>query len=229
MSSILTRSVGTRRPATVGVPAVPQVNLLPPEYTQRQRLRGLKRRLLAVLVGVVAFAVVGYGAAVVSLNDARAEQTRAEDETTRLLQEQAKYSEVPQVLAELDRATAARTLGMSTEILWAPYLRAVGTVMPEGVGLTAFAMDGATPMLAPGAPASPLDDPSVATLTFTAKASQLVDTAAWTDALNAVPGFHGAWVSSATVEEFDGQPVYGYTSRVLVSADAYADRFAPEE
>ncbi|MFC8191330.1 fimbrial assembly protein [Cellulomonas sp. NPDC057328] len=228
MSTILSRPLSAKGAPVAGIPAVPQVNLLPPEFLARQGLRRLKRRLAFVLVAVVAFAAVGYGVAVVSLNDARTEQARADDETTRLLQAQAQYSEVPQVLGQLERATAARALGMSTEVLWAPYLRAVGAVMPEGVGLTAFAMDGATPMLAPAARQSPLDEPSVAMLTFQAKASTLVDTAAWIDALNAVPGFHGAWVSSASVEDLDGQAVYGYTSRVLVSADAYADRFTPE-
>ncbi|SFJ96869.1 fimbrial assembly protein [Cellulomonas sp. KH9] len=228
MSTILTRQRSPKRVPATGVPALPQVNLLPPEIVGKHRLRRLKRRLVFVVAAVVAFAAVGYGTSIVSLTEARAEQSRAEAETTRLLQQQAKYSEVPQVLGALERATSARLLGMSTEALWAPYLRAIGAVMPEGVGLTGFAMDGATPMLAPAPPVSPLDEPAVATITFEAKAPTLVDTAAWIDALNAIPGFHGAWVSSASLEEFDGQPVYGYTSRVLVSDQAYANRFAPE-
>lgn len=229
MSTVLSRPLTTKKGGATGFPAVPQVNLLPPEYGARRALAALKRRLLFALVVVLAVAVVAYGVAFTSLTAARAEQARAEEETTSLLQQQQQYAEVPQVLGQLARAEDARTLGMSTEILWAPYLRAVGAVMPEGVLLSQFAMTGATPMLAPAPPSNPLQDETVSALAFEAISDQLVDTADWVDALNAMPGFHDAWVSTAKADEYNGQPVYRYTSTVRVTADAYADRFGAEE
>ncbi|MFS0704174.1 fimbrial assembly protein [Cellulomonas sp. 179-A 9B4 NHS] len=229
MSTVLSRPLTTKKSAATGFPAVPQVNLLPPEYGARRALAALKRRLLFALVVVLAVAAVAYGVAFTTLTAARAEQTRAEQETTRLLQEQQQYAEVPQVLGQLTRAEDARRLGMSTEIMWAPYLRAVGAVMPEGMLLTQFAMTGATPMLAPAPPSNPLQKETVSALAFEAVTDEVVDTAAWADALNAMPGFHDAWVSTASADEYNGQPVYKYTSTVRVTSDAYADRFAEEE
>ncbi|UZN05165.1 fimbrial assembly protein [Cellulomonas sp. S1-8] len=229
MSTVLSRPLAAKKSRATGFPSVPQVNLLPPEYGARQALSQMKRRLLFVLVVVLAAAVVAYGVALTSLTSARGDQARAEGETTRLLQAQQQYAEVPQVLGQLTRAQDAQALGMSTEILWAPYLRAIGAVMPEGVLLSQFAMTGATPMLAPAPPSNVLQEPTVAGVAFEAISDELVDTAAWVDALNAMPGFHGALVSSASADEYNDQPVYRYTSTVRVTEAAYADRFAEGE
>ena len=230
MSTILSRPVTTKKKSAMsGFPRVPQVNLLPPEYGERRALAALKRRLLFALVVVVAVGAVAQVVAFSSLTVARSAQAKAEDETTRLLQAQQQYAEVPLVLGQLTRAQDARTLGMSTEIMWAPYMRAIGAVMPEGVMLSQFVMTGATPMLAPAPPSNLLQEPTVAGLAFEAISDELVDTAAWVDALNAMPGFSSAWVSNAKADEYNGQPVYRYTSTVRITQDAYADRFTPGE
>ncbi len=230
MSSILSKPISTtkKRAAGVDLPAVPQVNLLPPEYGDRQRLRGLKRRLAFALAVVLAFAMAAYGAAVVSLTSARDEQAKAEAETTRLLQAQQQYAEVPLVLSQLTRASDARALGMSTEVLWAPYLGALGTVMPAGVTLTSFSMSGATPMAAAPAPTSSLQAARIGTLTFSAKSEAMIDTAAWMDALDGIPGFTDAWVSTAGVTDDEGVMVYNFSSTVGITESAFAHRFAPE-
>lgn len=227
-----------KRPITVGrepkraafvAPAVSQVNLLPQQYADRYALGRLKRRLAFALVAVLALAVVLYGAALAQQGAAQDRAAKAEQETTRLLQAQQQYAEVPIVLGELARAEDARRLGMSTEILWAPYLGAIGGVMPEGVTLTNITMDGATPQLAPEVPTHALASESVARINFEAKAAALVDTAAWIDALNGVPGFQEAWVEVVSVDEVEGTPFYRYSSSVRVSPLAYADRFAGED
>ncbi|GIG39818.1 fimbrial assembly protein [Cellulomonas phragmiteti] len=229
MSTVLSRPIATKKSRATGFPSVPQVNLLPPEYGARHALAQLKRRLLFALAVVLAAAAVAYGVAFTSLTTERAAQNRAEQETTRLLQAQKEYAEVPQVLGQLSRAQDARALATSTEIMWSPYLRAIGAVMPEGVLLSQFVMTGATPMLAPAPPSNTLQDPTVAGIAFEAISDELVDTAAWVDALNAMPGFHGAWVSSASADEYNGQPVYRYTSTVRITDAVYADRFAQGE
>ncbi len=231
MTTLLNRPLTSKRDtkAAVALPSVMQVNLLPQQYSDRYKLGALKRRLGFALVAVLAFAVVGYGVALTNLNAAQDRQAKAEAESTRLLQAQQQYSEVPVVLSALARAEDARLLGMSTEILWAPYLGAIGTVMPEGVTLTNITMDGATPMLAPAPPSNPLQAESVATVRFEARSTQMIDTPTWIDALNGVPGFHDAWVSTASATDREGTTVYTFSSTVKVSALAYALRFVEKE
>ncbi|MBO0900369.1 fimbrial assembly protein [Cellulomonas sp. zg-ZUI222] len=232
MSTLLKRPLPGARDtgrSAVMIPQTYQVNLLPQQYADRYALGRLKRRLALVLVAVLALAGALYGATLTQLSSAQDRAARAEQETTRLLKAQQQYAEVPVVLGELDRARGARELGMSTEILWAPYLGAIGTVMPEGVTLTNLVMDGATPQLAPAPPAHPLASETVSTIRFEARSTLMVDTAAWIDGLNSVPGFHDAWVSLANVEEFNEETVYVYSSSVAVSPLAYASRFSGED
>jgi len=235
MSTLLKRPVAVTRggarggkSGTVGLPQVSQINLLPQQYTDRYALGGLKRRLAFALVAVLALAGAVYASTLTQLSAAQGRAEKAEQETTRLLQAQQQYSEVPVVLGQLARARDARELGMSTEILWAPYLGAIGTVMPAGVTITQVVMDGATPQLAPAPPMHPMQGVSVSTVRFEARSTEMVDTAAWIDALNGVPGFQEAWVAVADVDERAGETVYKYTSSVRVSPLAYASRFVEE-
>lgn len=235
MSTLLKRPMsltrggaGESKRAAVMIPKVSQVNLLPQQYAARYALGRLKRRLAMALVAVLALAVVMYGATLTQLASAQDRAAKAEQETTRLLQAQQQYAEVPVVLGQLARAQGARELGMSTEIMWAPYLGAIGSVMPEGVTLTNIVMGGATPQMAPAPVTQPFQSENVSTIQFEGRSTQMVDTAAWMDGLNGVPGFQDAWVSLAAVEEFAETTVYVYSSSVGVSGLAYASRFSEE-
>lgn len=230
MSTVLSRpATRADRRAPAHRPTVPQVNLLPPEYSRRYALRRLQTRLALAVVLVAVLVVGGYAGSLLQLQAANDRRDAAAAETARLLTAQQQYAEVPQVLAELDRVADAREQGMSTEVLWTPYLRSLGGTMPGGVTLTSLTMTGATPMLAPAPATNPLDAPSVGTLTFEARGTSLVDTAAWADALNAIPGFLDARVSVTNMDESDGQTVYTFTSKVNIDERAYAQRFAAEE
>ena len=60
-------------------------------------------------------------------------------------------------------------------------------------------------MVAPAPPTDPLQAPSVGQLAFTARSLTVPDTAAWIDALNAIPGFaRRVGVSAAVVEDDTG-------------------------
>jgi Tfp pilus assembly protein PilN len=150
-------------------------------------------------------------------------------ETSRLQTEQQKYAEVPQVLNALASAKAARTLGMSTEVQWKSYLDAITAVLPAGVSLESITVTGATPMTAAPAPSSVLEKASVGQIRFSGRIDTMPDTAAWIDALNAVPGFSDAWVSATAITQTDKLVYYTVTSTVQVTDAAYAKRFAAAE
>src|SRR5665647_1688450 len=103
-------------------PLLPQVNLLPPEVKAARGLARLKKWLaLVVLLALLVCAGIVL-LAMLQQKDAEDDLGLQQAETERLMAEQARYAEVPAVLGALDRALAAREVGMSTEILWRPYL-----------------------------------------------------------------------------------------------------------
>ncbi|RYV52868.1 fimbrial assembly protein [Pengzhenrongella frigida] len=212
---------------TIG-PALPQVNLLPPEVRAARGLRRIKGWLGLGLLVTVLLCGGAYAFALFSAGQAADELVLAQAETTRLQAEQAKYAEVPQVLGALASSKAVRLEGMSTEVDWKAHLDAITAVLPADVGIETFAMSGATPTTAASMPSNPLQVPNVGLISFTGSSGTLPDTAAWVDALNSIPGFADAWVSSAMIGELDGRTVYTTSSTVQFTVAAYTNRFAVE-
>ena len=84
-------------------------------------------------------------------------------------------------------------------------------------------------MTAAAAPSSILQGASVGQIQFSGRIDTMPDTAAWIDALNAVPGFSDAWVSATAITQTDKLVYYTVTSTVQVTDTAYAKRFAAAE
>ena len=210
-------------------PSLPQVNLLPPEVRSARGLKVVKRWLASAVVLSLLLAAGLVGLAVLAQRDADAELAVAQAETDRLMAEQEKYAEVPIVLRRLDLIERAREVGMSTEVLWSPYLSAIAATAPEGVNIESVTVTSTTPMSLPTAPANPLQALSAGTITFTAGSLTVPDTAAWLDGLGTIPGFADAWFSSATIAEIDGTTYYSVSATVQFSDQAYARRFVATE
>lgn len=205
---------------------LPQVNLLPPEVRAARGLTVTKRILGLALVGVLILCGVGYAVSLAVSASAAASLAQVQDEAALLKAEQAKYAEVPVVLANLKRTTDARTLGMSTDIQWKGYLDAISAVLPANVSIQTLTMAQQTPSAAAAPPADPLHQQGVAAIAFTGRVTALPDGAAWIDALNSVPTFYGATFTSETADEVDGVAGYTVTSSVLVKSSAFSQRFA---
>ncbi len=85
----------------LGAFPAPQVNLLPPDVTSRRKLGRTKVRLGGALVAVLLLVVVGYGYGVFMRSQASDRLALQQAEVARILDEQAKYAEVPQVKSEI--------------------------------------------------------------------------------------------------------------------------------
>ncbi|KRD45103.1 fimbrial assembly protein [Cellulomonas sp. Root930] len=225
MTTLLERPRSKSAGGTALSGTLPQVNLLPPEVRAARGLRATKRWLVISLVVTLAVCVGAYGLALVTGATAAADLANAQNETARLQTEQAKYAEVPQVLGMLDQTKSARQTGMSTDVQWKSYIDAIQAVLPVDVSLETYAVTVATPMAAAGLPTDPLQAPSVGQIQFTGRSSNIPDAAAWIDALNSVPGFADAAVSSVVVTGDDGGDYYTTTSTVQVLDTAYSHRF----
>ncbi|WP_421741426.1 PilN domain-containing protein [Cellulomonas sp.] len=225
MSTLLDK--GARRAATGPAPmlGLPQVNLLPPEVRAARGLRKTKRWLVISLILVVAICVGVFGFSMVSAGLAATELATAQAETLDLQQEQTKYAEVPQVLGALDNTKAAVKLGMSTEIQWKAYGDAIGAVLPPATSIDTLVITAATPAIPANPPADPLQGVNVGQIVFSARSATVLDTAALIDALNGVPGFADAWVSSSSLSEDEHGVYYSTSATVQLTDAAFSHRF----
>jgi len=221
MSALLDRPKASSRKgqgSIVAASALPQVNLLPAEVRAARGLRQIKRYLLLGVAATVVVAVAGYGVAVLDVNSANSELDAANQRTTQLQAEQAKYKEVPVVRAQLSDALLARSVGMSTDIEYARYLGAISAVLPDDIALESLVVTGPTPMVTPQQSGDPLAAPSVGSIQFTGKSVTVPDTAALIDELNGLEGFADAWVTSTQITgDEDSGDYYTVTASVQLT------------
>lgn len=222
MSTVLERPRTRSGAGTALSGGLPQVNLLPPEVRAARGLRTTKRWLVIGLGVTVAVCAGVYGLAVLDRVSAGSELTQAQDRTSALQAEQTKYVEVPLVLGALSTAQLAKQLGMSSDVDWKGYTDAITAVLPANVSvdnLSATVATAATP------PAAPTGAASVGQIGFTVRSSVIPDTAAWIDALNAVPGLTEAWASSITIVEDESGIYYQVASTVQLTEAAFSHTY----
>lgn len=209
--------------------SLPQVNLLPPEVQAARGLVNIKRWLGLSLVFVMVMAALAYGFSVLEAQRTQDELVDAQQENARLVQEQTKYAEVPQVLNELQRAENARALGLGADVVWKPYFDAIAAVLPTGVSIDTFTVTQATPWSSGQTVSDPLVRPALGSVIFTVRTSTLPDDAAWLDALNSIPGFGDATFASAVLTQTEGEPYYAVSSSVQIQEPALSLRFLHTE
>lgn len=213
----------------IGAPALPQVNLLPPEIRSRRALGRVKVRLGIALLCVVLLAAVGFVYALKSEADtARVlEQKRAD--VLQLQSDQAKYAEVPRIKKEIASTVEARDAAMSTEVLWVDYVQAIQAVTPPEVRIFEMSTLMPGPLTPETTSSSPLDGPSIGSVSFTGTAEVLPDLATWIDALNQVPGLQDATYTTAELRDEEAVVAYTIAVTVQVTSDAYSGRFTESE
>lgn len=211
-----------------GAPELPQVNLLPTLVRQRRALRRIKGWLL-VGVGVVLVLLLGaYVMAMVMASTAEDELQTTQAETQRLLQEQAKYAEVPQVLGQIADATAAQTFGMGTEVLWSDYVLDVIDALPKKAKLTSFVNMTVSPIETAPLPTDQLLEVGIGTVTLAHRSPTVPDITEWLEALSKVEGFTDPHASVAQIAEDDGDVYYEVTTTVQVLPEALSGRYLEE-
>lgn len=221
-------SGSSRSNAVVVGDGLPQVNLLPESV---RAARGFKRigRWLAIYGLVVLVVLVGVFALAWSTHqDAKSELAAEQHRSEVLVLEQAKYSHVPKVLAEVENTENALWYAMSTEVLWRPYFRAIAATAPEDVSFDTISYTGGSPLEPPTVTTPWHQEMRVGAVTFVARSLTVPDTATWIENLEAVPGFTRAWFSDATISAVEEDTFYIVNGQVELTERAWAQRFVPE-
>lgn len=210
---------------------VPRVNLLPPEIIESRRFRRTQRILGGCVLGVLAAVGGVYVLAHERASSAAEELAVAQAETTRLKAEEAKYAEVPRIIAQVDAAKEARGQALATNVAWYRYLNDLALTYPQEVWLenmtATVAAPGGTTGTAPVpvAGSNPIATPGIGTVTFTGTATDHDHVAEWLDVLAGTKGFADAYFTNSSRTQIDGQDVVNFTSQVVVTGDALWNRY----
>jgi Tfp pilus assembly protein PilN len=205
----------------IGGPA--RANLLPPEVGATAQGKIMRRHAIALIVLAVLIVIAGYVGATIFAGAAQSQLDAANKRTQELVAEQGKYVEVKQVTSLLATATAARQVGMSTEIDWKAYLDDIQNSLPAGTLVTNVVAETATPLVAFDQPSVPLQGDRIGQLTFTATSKSLPDVETWLDALSKLYGYVDASPGSINLDK--DAKLYEVTITMHINKVALLDRF----
>jgi Tfp pilus assembly protein PilN len=205
---------------------VPRVNLLPPEIVAGRRFRRVQRLLGAAVLGTVA--VAGFGLAwawhEVSLAQADLDVSRAR--TAQLHTEEAKYADVPRLLAQVEQAKQAREQALGRDVAWYRFFDDLAAATPQSVSLSnvSVALDATGSAAAPGA--DPLTPSGLGTVTFAGAGDRFPDVATWLDSVATIAGLDGSTLTSATRAAGGSQdgPVT-FSSKIVIAETALSHRY----
>ena len=228
MSSIaqLASKNKAKKSAPLVLPAipVPQVNLLPPEVGAARKADVAKRWAVAAVVVAVLLSAAGWGLVQMGQSAATDRLNDAEAETVRLRNEQQRYAEVPQVLAQQDLLRATRSAAFATDVSWATYIGGALGVLPAGTALERVEASVTTPMNGEVPPVDVLDQPGIGQMTITGRSTTVPDAGALVGAMNSIQGLTEARVVSVTLVS---DPDAGTFYRVVMTAQVNQDALRP--
>lgn len=200
----------------------PRVELLPPEVALREKARGMRRLSIMVLVLVLLIVGGGYGVALYRNATEQAALSAAQAETAQLAAYAQKYAKVTSINDLIANVNEARTLGASTEVMWARVIDAVQSTLPAGASIESATMKGRAPWEPVLVPAGPLRAPLVATLSIIIASPTILNATTIVRSLVNVPGFADATPDSVTEES----NVFHTTVTLNIDEKALSGRFA---
>lgn len=222
----------TMQPAEVpGAPSLPQVNLIPAHVRAKRKIAVLRVWLALGLLIVLFLTISASVAAVWEKRLAESDLVDAQDRNSSLLASQAKYSEVPKVLHDLQVHQQARTFGMSTEVLWSPYLAAIAAATPVDVSIDSLSVSQDTVFTgAQNSSAGPLSTPgTVGVVSLSGRSLAIISVSDWDDALSKITGVVDVEVTSIEVNEDNGTTYYAVGATLRITPDAFANQYVTEE
>jgi type II secretory pathway pseudopilin PulG len=202
----------------------PRANLLPPEISDNQRKRSTRRGLRLMVIAVVAIVLIAGGGSWYAAFQADVRLELAQNETGALTSQRVEYLDVANTIKSISQTEAAQRVGASTEIDWAAYLAELQSTLPGDVSLSGVLIDSAGISTPYPQSEVPLEQPRIATLTFTADSPVLPSIPDWIDRLSALPGFADASPGSVNLDE----GVYSASVTMHIDQGAYARRFEPD-
>lgn len=212
----------------LAVGGVPQVSLLPKEIRDAAKGRTTRALLGGAVVLAVALAAGASALASVSATEAQQRLDAANTQTQTLAAKLGKFTDVQKLQQQVALGEAAVRVGTSTRIDWKQQMDAIEAEMPPDFIISAFTVDGATPMADFAQGSGALDVPRAATVTMNVDAPTINRLPYWLRLLRSMPAYADASATAEATSDDDGVSGYSVTITAALSPKAL-ERLADEE
>jgi Tfp pilus assembly protein PilN len=218
--------VTTQTVQSVGPVVMPQVNLMPPEIAESERLHRVQRAMAGAAL-LSALAVGGlYWHAKQGVSSAQNQLTASQAQHTSLQTKYNGLNDVQQVFTQVQSKQELVQQAMGQEIRWSFMLNDLTTSVPNNVWVTGFT---ATETSAPGSTAAQSATGTAASgignLSFSGVAFHHDDVASWLDSMSKVKGFVDPTFSSSIKAAIGTRIVVDFSSSVTLSTSALSNRY----
>lgn len=209
--------------------SVPRVNLLPQEILEARRFKGAQRLLAVAVLAVVALLAGATWYEQTQVAGAQDALAAEQQRTAELNAEQAKYAQVPRLLAQVTAARGAREQAMAGDVLWYRFLNDLATATPAGVSLESVAAT-LTPVVPGSASAAtrvPLKPAGIGDIAVEGSASSFDRVSDWLDNLGEVSGLDSSTLSNASREAgiAGSKTAVSFSTGVTMTGDALSHRY----
>lgn len=222
----------TMQPAQVqGAPSLPQVNLLPPHVRVKRKLAVVRVWLALALLVVVLLTTLTAAATLWQKQLAESQLADIQATNEKLQHEQTKYAEAPKALRALKAREAARTLAMSTEVLWSPYLAAISASTPAEASIDSMTVSQDTAWTgSQNQSVGPLGTPgTVGLVSLNGRALTPYAVSDWQDGLAKLKGIADVQFTTIAISENNTIVYYAVSATFTLTPDAFANQFVTEK
>jgi Tfp pilus assembly protein PilN len=201
-----------------------RADLVPEELVLTRRIRELKRRIMIGLAGLLVVLIVWYAVSGLGTSSARDDLSSAQQSTTDLHRQQAKFAPVVSAQAQATQISSSLQQLMVGDVRWESLLARIRASAKNGVVVANI--DASMAAIVDGTGLSVLNQTgkqAVGTLTISGTAKDQNAVAAYVEALGKVKGLAAPF--PANVSNFD--QAYAYSISVIITADALGGRYVP--
>ncbi|MDP9164912.1 MAG: PilN domain-containing protein [Actinomycetota bacterium] len=203
-----------------GFPALPSVNLLPPEIAEKRRFRQVQYALGAAVAAAVLLVGVLYLLAAHSVSAANTDLAAADAQHSRLTAQIATYGNVTAIRAQAAAEQAMLATAMGQEVRFSQLLSDLSLSVPDNIWLNNLSLtEGAVPATV-GATAG-----GIGTLTVSAVGFSHDDVAVWLDSLAAQPNFTNPDFGSSVESYLGTRKTVNFGSTATLTAAALSNRY----
>jgi Tfp pilus assembly protein PilN len=197
-----------------------QVNLLPPEIRERQRIRRQTFMVAFAGAAVMALLVLLYFIQVIRLSDVNEDLQTQRAENAQLEQEIADLQRFQELRAMLEDRQNLIDGILANEVSWSGVLRDISLVIPQSMWLNDLSgnvtVSTATVVEGGELPETGL----IGNMQFNGTALDTSTVALWLTRLEEVRGWVNAWLSNASRTILEGVEVVDFTSSVDLTPEA---------
>ena len=200
---------------------VPRVNLLPSEILDGRAFRRVQRALAGAVAATLVVGGAAFAWSVHEVSSAQAALDVSRARTAQLHTEEAKYADVPRVLAQVEQAKTARKTALGADVLWYRFFDDLAAATPDTVALT-----NVTVSLGSGGSSDLLTPSGIGTVTFDGGGDRFPDVSSWLESVAGVDGLDGSTLQSATrTADGGGEGRVSFTSKIVIDASALSHRY----